>query len=75
MSRSSDVSRSLEPDSRLACTEGCLRHAVHRETGEGPFEGPLPNFTVNRHCTLFLQDFVAMNSQDVVDTTDPPDSL
>ena len=70
MSRSSDVSRSLEPDSRLARTEGCLRHAVLREIGEVPFEGPLPNFIVNRRCTSFLQDFVTMNSQDVVDTTD-----
>ena len=25
-------------------TQGCLRHAVLRETGEVPFERPLPNF-------------------------------
>ena len=56
MNRSSDVSRSFEPDSRLARTEGCLRHAVLRETGEEPFEGPLPNFIVNQRCTVVLQD-------------------
>ena len=68
--RSSGVSRSLEPDSGLARTEGCLRHAVLRETGEEPFEGPLSNFIVDRRCTLFLQDCVAVNPQDVVDTAD-----
>ena len=48
--RSCDVSRSLEPDSWLARTEGCLRHAVLRETQEEPFEGPLPDLIVDR-CT------------------------
>ena len=70
VSRGCDVSRSLEPDSWLARTEGCLRHAVLRETGEEPFEGPLPILIVNRSCTLFLQDFATMDPQDVVDTTD-----
>ena len=66
MCRSSDVSRSLEPVSRLARIESCLRRAVLRETREEPFD----NFIVNLRCTLFLQDVVTVNSQDVVDTTD-----
>ena len=65
MCRSSDVSRSLEPNSGLACTEGCLCHAVLRETREEPFERPLPDLS-----TVFLQDCVAVNPQDVVDTAD-----
>ena len=36
--RGNDVSRSLEPNSGLACTEGCLCRAVLRETREEPFE-------------------------------------
>ena len=48
--RSSDVSRSLEPNSRLASTEGCLCHTV-RETREEPFERPLPNLIIDQ----FLQ--------------------
>ena len=53
MSPGCDVSRSLEPDSVLARTEGCLRDAVLRETGEEPFEGPLPNFIVNRRWIVW----------------------
>ena len=45
-------------------------HAVLRETREETFEGPLPNLIVNSRCTLFLQDCVAVNPQDVVDTAD-----
>ena len=71
MSRSCDVSRSLEPDSRLARAEGCLRRAVLRETREEPFKKPLPDLVVDLGSPLFLQDFVTMNSQDVDDTTDP----
>ena len=37
---SCDVSRSFEPKSRLARTQGCLRHAVLCEAPEEPFERP-----------------------------------
>ena len=66
--RSSDVPRSFEPNFVLACTEGCFRHAVFRETREEPFERPLPNLIIDRCSTVFLQDCVAVNPQDVVDT-------
>ena len=62
MSRGSDVSRSLEPNSGLACAEGHLCHAVLCETGEEPFEGSLPKNIVDRRCTLFLQDCAAVNA-------------
>ena len=45
-----------------------LRHAVLCETGEEPFERPLPDLVVDLCSTLFLQDGVAVNPQDVVDT-------
>ena len=57
-------------DSWLARTEGCLRHTVLCQTREEPFEGPLPDLVIDR-CILFLQDCVAVNPHDVVDTTDP----
>ena len=56
MCRSSDVPRSFEPNSRQA------RHAVLCEAREEPFERQVP--------TLFLQDCVSLNPQDVVDTAD-----
>ena len=68
--KSSDVPRSFEPDSRLACAEGCLCRAVLRETTEEPFERPLPDLVIDPCHTLFLQDCVAVNPQDVVDTAD-----
>ena len=61
MCQSSVVSRSLEPNSGLACTEGCLCHAVLREPREEPFEGPLPDLVVDRCSVVFLQDCVAVN--------------
>ena len=70
MCRSSDVSRSFEPDSGLAITELCLRHAVLGEAREEPFERPQPDLVVDRRCTLFLQDCVAVNPQEVVHTAD-----
>ena len=39
--------------------------------GKEPFERPLPDLVVDCRYTLFLQDCVAVNPQDVVDTTDP----
>ena len=45
----------------------CLRHTALRETPEESFERPLPNLVVDFCSPLFLQDCVAMNSQDVVD--------
>ena len=45
--RSSDVSRSFEPNSGLACAEGPLRHAVLCETREEEFERPLPDLIVD----------------------------
>ena len=51
-----------------------LRHAVLCETGEEPFERPLPDLVVDLCSTLFLQDCVAVNPQDVVGTADSPDS-
>ena len=68
MCRSSDVSRTFEPNSGLACAEGRLRHVVLRETREEPPERPLPDLVVDRCNTVFLQDCVAVNPQDVVDT-------
>ena len=68
--RSSDVPRPLEPKSGLACTEGCLCCAVLCETREEPFERPLPDFVMDRCRTLFLQDRVAVNPQDMGDTAD-----
>ena len=44
--RSSDVSRSFEPDSGLASTECRLRHTVLRETWEEAFERLLPNLVL-----------------------------
>ena len=64
------VLRSFEHNSRLACAEGRLRHAVLCETREEPFERPLPDLVVDRCSPLFLQDCVAVNPQDVVDTAD-----
>ena len=66
--QSSVVSRSLEPNSGLACTEGCLCQAVLREPREEPFEGPLPDLVVDRCSVVFLQDCVAVKPEDVVDT-------
>ena len=43
-------------------------HAVLRETREEPFERPLPDLMIDRCSTVFLQDCVAVNPQDVVDT-------
>ena len=45
-----------------------MRHAVLWEAQEEPFERPLPNLVIGRCRTLFLQDCVAVNPQDVVDT-------
>ena len=50
--RSSDVSRSLEPNSGLACTEGCLCRAVLREARGEPIERPLPDLVVDRCGTV-----------------------
>ena len=47
-----------------------MRHAILGETREEPIEGPLPDLIVDRCRPLFLQDFVAVNPQDVVDTAD-----
>ena len=55
------------PALSVACV---MRHTVHRETQEEPFERPLPDLIVDRCRPLFLQDFVAVNPQDVVDTAD-----
>ena len=66
--RSRDVSRSCVPYFRLACAERCLRHTVLRETREEPFERTVPNLVVDLCSTLFLQDCVAVNPLDVVDT-------
>ena len=68
--KSSNVSRSCEPNSGLACAEGRLRHAVLCEAQEEPFERPLPHLVADLCSTLFLQDCVAVNPQDVVDTAD-----
>ena len=54
--RSSDVSRSLEPNSGLACIEGCLCRAVRRETREEPFERPLPDLVVDRCDVVGMAD-------------------
>ena len=70
MCRSSDVSRSFVPDSRLASTERRLRHTVLRETCEEPFKRPLPNLDVDFCSPLFLKDCVAVNSQDVAHAAD-----
>ena len=66
--RSSDVSRSFEPNSGLTCAEGRLCHAVLCDAQEGPFERPLPDLVMERCITLFLQGCVAVIPQDVVDT-------
>ena len=68
MCRSSDVSRSFETNSGLACAEGRLRHAVLCEAWEEPFERPLPDLVVDLCSTLFLQDCGAVNPQGAVDT-------
>ena len=68
--RSSDVPCSFEPNSGLAGAESCLCHAVLRETWEEPFERPLPNLIVDGCRPLFLHGCVAVNPQDMVDTTD-----
>ena len=65
----SDVTRSLEPDSSLARAEGCSCHAVLRPTWEEQFERPLPDPVITRCRTLLLQDCVAVNPQNVVNTT------
>ena len=56
MCRSSGVSRSLEPNPGLACIEGCVRHAVLRETREEPFERPLPDLIVNPQDVVVTAD-------------------
>ena len=66
MCRGSDVSRSVGPDSGLASNECCLRHTVLCEAREEPFERLLPDLVVDLCSTLFLQDCVAVNAQDVV---------
>ena len=68
MCRSSGVPRSFEPNSGLACAEGRLRHAILCEDREDLLERPLPDLVVDRCSTLFLQDCVAVNPQDEVDT-------
>ena len=68
MQWTSNVSRSFEPNSGLACAEGRLRHAVFCEAREEPCERPLPDLVVDLCSTLFLQDYVAVNPQDVLDT-------
>ena len=60
--------RSFEPSSRLACAEGRLRHVALCEAPEEPFERPLPDLVIDNCGTLFLQDCVAVNPQDVVGT-------
>ena len=67
--RSRDVSRCFVPDSRLACAECGLRHAVFCAR-ELPFEGPLSNLVVDFCSSLFLKDCAAVYSQDVVDAAD-----
>ena len=47
-----------------------LCHAVHCETQEEPFERPLSDLVVDLCSPLFLEDCVAVNPQDVVDTAD-----
>ena len=68
--RSSDVSRSFEPNAGLACAEGRLSHAVLCETLEELFERPLPNLVIDLCSNLFLQDSLAVNPQDVGDAAD-----
>ena len=51
---------------------GRLRHAGLCEAREEPFETPLPKLFVDRCSTFFLQDCVAVNPQDVVDTNSLP---
>ena len=66
MCRSRDVSRSLVPDSELACTECRLNHTALRETWEEPLERPLPNLDVDFCSPLFLEVHGAVFSQDAV---------
>ena len=55
----------------LALRVACVMLSSLRP-GEEPFEGPLPNFIANRRLHFVPQGFfVTINSQDVVDTTDP----
>ena len=68
--RSSDVSRSLVPDSGLACTECGLYHAVLREASEEPHRRSLSYTVVNFSGSLLLQDRVAVHSQNVIDAAD-----
>ena len=63
-------SRDVVPDSGLASTECRLRHTVLRETWAEPFDRPLPNLVVDFRRPLFLEDCVAVYSQDVVDAAD-----
>ena len=58
----SDVSRSFETNSGLACAEGRLSHAVLCEAREEPFERPLPDLVVDLCSPPFLQDCVAVNA-------------
>ena len=65
---SRDVSRSLVPDSGLACAECVLYHAVFRATREGPLKRSQSNLIVDFSGSLLLQD--GGHAEDVVDTTD-----
>ena len=47
-----------------------LCHAVFCETWEQPFERLLSDLVVDLCSPLFLQDCVAVNTQDVVDAAD-----
>ena len=60
----------FEPNSGLDCAEGRLCRAVLCETREEPFQRPLPDLVADPCGPLFLQDCVAVNPQDVVDTAD-----
>ena len=64
------MSRSFVPDSRLACIDSCLCHAVLRESQEDPLKESLPHLVEDFSSPLFLQDRVAVYSQDVVDAAD-----
>ena len=67
MRQSRDVSRSLIPDSGLACAECDLRHTVLRETRKEPFKRPLSKLVVDFSSSFLLQDRVAVHSQEAVD--------
>ena len=73
--RSRDVSRSLVANSKLACAECGLYHAIFRETWDEPFERPLSNLIVDFRSPLFLKDCVTVNSQDAVDAADSQNFL